>query len=55
MKRCSRCRDPHDRAGQRYCLSCQKIYMRDWRRKPKRVVVSGRPVAALKPVEEGCK
>lgn len=31
MKKCSKCREPHDRSGQGYCLACHAAYMRDWR------------------------
>lgn len=28
---CSRCGEPHERAGQRYCSSCHAATMRAWR------------------------
>lgn len=29
---CSKCGQPHERAGQRYCADCHATYMREWRR-----------------------
>lgn len=40
MKTCSRCRQPMDREGQRYCRRCHAAYQRAWRRRgPRRRVV----------------
>lgn len=32
VPRCSKCDEPNDRPGQRYCSDCNRIYQRDWRR-----------------------
>lgn len=54
MKRCSRCREPHERTGQRYCRKCQAAYMRDRRAQQKLAAVAVRRavVARVKPIEE---
>lgn len=28
---CSKCGDPRDRIGQKYCLACHRLYQRQWR------------------------
>ena len=30
--RCSKCDQPNERAPQRYCSACNRLYQRDWRR-----------------------
>ena len=39
VPRCSKCDQPNDRAPQRYCTACNRVYQRAWRRSHRQVPI----------------
>jgi len=48
VKGCSKCSQPRDRDGQRYCTKCHTGYMREWRAGKVEVLLTPEEWAAVK-------